>query len=161
MADRDKLATCLWFDDQGEEAANFYVSLFDDSRIVDVSRYGEAGPGKPGSAMMVEFELAGRRFQALNGGPQFTFSEAISISVSCEDQEEVDRLWAALTDEGGQESMCGWLRDRYGLSWQIIPKALGRLMSDPDREGANRAMNAMLQMRKIDVAALERAFAGA
>jgi predicted 3-demethylubiquinone-9 3-methyltransferase (glyoxalase superfamily) len=148
----------LWFDNQAEEAAKFYVSLFENSKIVDVSRYTEAGPGEPGSAMTVEFELAGQSFIALNGGPQFTFSPAISFSVSCETQEEVDRLWEAFS-EGGQPNQCAWITDKYGVTWQIVPTALPRLLSDPDREKAARVMEAMFAMTKIDIAGLERAAA--
>ncbi|MEV8099241.1 VOC family protein [Streptomyces sp. TLI_235] len=153
-----KITTFLWFDDKAEEAAGFYTSLFPDSRIVEVQRYGEAGPGEVGSVMTVAFELAGQHYVALNGGPLFPFTEAISLQVNCDDQAEVDRLWAALT-EGGQESDCGWLKDRYGLSWQITPRRLMELLGDPDRARAQRAMRAMLQMRKIDIQALEDAAA--
>jgi predicted 3-demethylubiquinone-9 3-methyltransferase (glyoxalase superfamily) len=146
----------LWFDGQAEEAAAFYVALFPGSRIVNVTRCGDAGPGPKGSAMTVSFELAGRPFIALNGGPHFKFNEAVSFSVSCSTQEEVDRYWAALTD-GGQESRCGWLKDRWGLSWQVIPTALGEMLSDPDPARSRPTMEAMLQMKKIDIAALRRA----
>ncbi|MEU8106507.1 VOC family protein [Nonomuraea muscovyensis] len=151
-----KITTYLWFDDQAEEAAEFYTSLFADSRIVSVQRYGDAGPGPAGQAMMVTFELAGQRFLALNGGPQFTFTEAISLYVDCETQEEVDALWTRLT-EGGEETQCGWLKDRWGLSWQIIPRALPELLSDPDPVKAQQVMKAMLGMQKIDISALEAA----
>jgi predicted 3-demethylubiquinone-9 3-methyltransferase (glyoxalase superfamily) len=151
-----KITPFLWFDNQAEEAANFYASVFPNSRVGHVSHYGEAGPGTPGSVMTVRFELDGQEFTALNGGPEFTFSEAISFQVSCETQEEVDRYWSALSD-GGEEGPCGWLKDRYGLSWQIVPTALPRLLGDPDRERAQRAMAAMLKMRKLDIAELERA----
>jgi predicted 3-demethylubiquinone-9 3-methyltransferase (glyoxalase superfamily) len=154
-----KITTYLWFDHQAEEAAAFYTSLFDDSRILDVQRYGEAGPGPAGTAMVVTFELAGQRFFALNGGPEFGFTEAISLFVDCSSQEEVDELWARLT-EGGKESHCGWLTDRYGLSWQIIPQALQELLSDPDPARAQRAMKAMLGMQKIDIKGLEDAARG-
>src|SRR5919206_664838 len=127
----------LWFDSQAEEAARFYTSLFPNSKIVAVTRYGEAGPGEPGTVMTVDFELDGQPFVALNGGPQFTFSEAISFQVSCESQEEVDRYWSTLS-EGGEQGPCGWLKDRFGLSWQIVPSALPRLLRDPDRERAQR-----------------------
>jgi predicted 3-demethylubiquinone-9 3-methyltransferase (glyoxalase superfamily) len=152
-----KIVTYLWFDNRAEEAANFYASLFEDSKITDVTRYGEAGPGEPGSVMVVNFQLAGQDFIALNGGPQFRFTEAVSLFVNCETQEEVDRLWAALTD-GGEEQPCGWLKDRYGLSWQIIPTALLRLLSDPDPAKAKRVMEAMFAMRKIDIATLQAAY---
>jgi predicted 3-demethylubiquinone-9 3-methyltransferase (glyoxalase superfamily) len=158
-----KITPFLWFDDQAEEAAEFYVSVFNarpgsagDSEILGVSRYGETGPGKPGSAMTVSFRLEGQDFTGLNGGPQYRFTEAVSLFVSCETQEEVDALWSALT-EGGQEDACGWLKDRYGLSWQIIPTALGELLGDPDPERAGRAMQAMLKMSKIDIDGLRRA----
>lgn len=154
-----KITTYLWFDNQAEEAANFYTSIFDDSRVLEVQRYGEGGPGKPGTAMMVTFELAGQQYMALNGGPQFTFTEAISLFVDCESQDEVDDLWAKLT-EGGEESQCGWLKDKFGLSWQIIPRRLVELLSDPDPEKSGRAMTAMLGMRKIDIPALEDAYRG-
>ncbi|SDK68459.1 VOC family protein [Streptomyces indicus] len=160
MATPQKIITFLWFDTQAEEAAEFYTSLFPDSKITEVQRYGEAGPGTPGTAMVVGFQLAGQQFTALNGGPQFTFTEAVSLYVECEDQAEVDELWEKLTADGGQESQCGWLKDRWGLSWQIIPKELPRLLSDPDPERAGRAMQAMLGMRKIDVAALRSAAEG-
>lgn len=160
-----KLTPFLWFDDKAEEAAEFYVSVFGaerpgsrggESKVLGVTRYGEAGPGTPGSAMTVSFVLEGLEFTALNAGPHFTFTEAISFHVSCETQDEVDYLWKALTD-GGEESQCGWLKDRYGLSWQIIPTALSELLGDPDPERAQRVMKAMLQMQKIDVATLEEA----
>ena len=154
-----KITPMLWFNDQAEEAAQLYTSIFDDSTILNVSRYGEAGPGEAGSVMTVEFELEGQKFVGLNGGPTYQFTEAVSFIVNCETQEEVDRFWSALSD-GGEEGPCGWLKDRFGLSWQIIPTALPQLLSDPDREKANRVMNAMLQMRKIEIAELERAAAG-
>jgi predicted 3-demethylubiquinone-9 3-methyltransferase (glyoxalase superfamily) len=150
----------LWFDNQAEEAMNFYVSLFPNSRLGEISRFGEAGPGPEGAVMSGTFYLDGREFHALNGGPHFRFNEAISLMVHCESQEEVDRYWNRLT-EGGEESMCGWLKDKYGLSWQIIPTRLGELLSDPDPDRAQAAMKAMLQMRKIDIAALEAAADGA
>lgn len=154
-----KITPFLWFNDQAEEAAQLYTSIFDTSKILSVSHYGEAGPGTPGSVMTVEFELDGLRFVGLNGGPEFTFTEAVSFQVDCETQDEVDELWAKLS-EGGEEGPCGWLKDRFGLSWQIVPNALPRLLQDPDREKANRVMNAMLQMRKIEIAELERAAEG-
>jgi predicted 3-demethylubiquinone-9 3-methyltransferase (glyoxalase superfamily) len=154
-----KIVTYLWFDNQAEQAAELYTSLFGDSRIVQVQRYGEVGPGPAGTAMMVVFELAGQQFFALNGGPQYKFTPAVSLYVNCETQEEVDRLWKALSEDG-EEQPCGWLVDRFGLSWQIIPTALPRLMSDPDLEKAGRVMQAMLHMGKIDIAGLERAYAG-
>jgi predicted 3-demethylubiquinone-9 3-methyltransferase (glyoxalase superfamily) len=155
-----KLTPCLWFDTQGEEAAELYTSIFPNSRITQVSRYGEAAPGKTGSVMTVEFELDGQAFTALNGGPQFTFNEAISFQVSCADQAEVDRYWDAL-GEGGEHGPCGWLKDRFGVSWQIVPKRLPELLEDSDSEKANRVMAAMLKMGKLDVAELERAAAAA
>jgi predicted 3-demethylubiquinone-9 3-methyltransferase (glyoxalase superfamily) len=151
-----KITTCLWFDTQGEEAADFYVSLFKNSRIVEVSRFGEGGPRPAGMAMTVLFELDGQRFTALNGGPEFNFTEAVSLQVSCESQEEVDRFWDALS-EGGEEGQCGWLKDKYGLSWQIIPTELGEVLNDPDPEKSQRAMQAMLQMKKLDIDAMRRA----
>jgi predicted 3-demethylubiquinone-9 3-methyltransferase (glyoxalase superfamily) len=155
-----KITPFLWFDDQAEEAAQLYTSVFDDAKILKVTQYGEPGPGKPGSAMTVEFELEGQRFIGLNGGPNYSFTEAVSFQVSCETQEEVDRFWSQLS-EGGEEGPCGWLKDRFGLSWQIVPTALPRLLTDPDREKADRAMQAMLQMKKIEIAELERAAEGA
>ena len=150
----------LWFDTEGEEAAELYASVFPNSKITDISRYGSAGPRPEGTVMTVSFELDGNRFTALNGGPDFTFTEAVSFQVSCENQEEVDAYWSKLS-EGGEEGPCGWLKDRFGLSWQIIPKRLPELLSDPDREKSQRVMAAMLEMKKIDVAALEHAAAQA
>ncbi|HKA57678.1 MAG TPA: VOC family protein [Gemmatimonadales bacterium] len=147
----------LWFDTQAEEAANFYISIFKNSRILHVSRYGDAGPGPKGSAMVVNFQLAGQEFTALNGGPRFKFSEAFSFVVNCENQREIDEYWTRLTADGGQESMCGWLKDKFGFSWQILPIELGRLMTDKDPRKANRVMEALLKMRKLDVAALKAA----
>ncbi|MFO1043221.1 MAG: VOC family protein [Planctomycetaceae bacterium] len=154
-----KIKTFLWYDNKAEEAAEFYCSLFPDSRIISVSRFPEGSPAPAGTAMTVEFELAGIRFVALNGGPVFQFTEAISLTVDCEDQQEVDRLWDKLTD-GGTPSHCGWLKDRYGLSWQIIPGILPRLLSNPDAAVAQRVMTAMLQMAKIDIATLQQAANG-
>src|SRR3989454_3460469 len=145
-----KITPFLWFDDQAEEAASFYTSIFKDSKVVDVARYGETGPGRPGTVMTVTFQLAGQQFMALNGGPEFRFNESISFFVNCESQEEVDELWDKLTAEGA-ESQCGWLKDKFGVSWQIIPTALGEMLGDPDPAKAQRVMQAMLQMRKIDV----------
>jgi predicted 3-demethylubiquinone-9 3-methyltransferase (glyoxalase superfamily) len=150
------ISPCLWFDTQAEEAANYYTSVFPNSRILEVQHYGSAGPRDEGMVMVVDFELDGQRFIALNGGPEFTFSEAISFEVGCADQAEVDRYWETLS-EGGEQGPCGWLKDRYGVSWQIVPRRLNELLADPDREKAQRVMAAMLQMRKIDVAELERA----
>lgn len=155
-----KIVTYLWFNDQAEEAASFYTSLFKNSEITGVQRSGEGGPGPAGAALVVSFTLEGQEFIALNGGPQFKFTEAISLFVRCESQEEVDRLWGALISEGGEPSMCGWLKDRYGLSWQIIPTVLMELMGDPDPEKSQRVTQAMLQMTKIDVEELRRAHAG-
>jgi len=149
----------LWFDAQAEQAAQLYTSIFPDSRITDVRRYGSTGPGAEGSVMTVAFELRGRRFVALNGGPQYRFTEAVSFVVECESQEEVDRYWTALTADGGEEGPCGWLKDRFGLSWQITPTRLLSLLADADPERAQRAMAAMLQMRKIEIAEIERAAA--
>ena len=153
-----KITPCLWFDTQGEDAANLYVSVFPNSRIVDVTHYGSAGPRPEGTVMTVSFELDGRPFVALNGGPEFSFSEAVSFQVDCADQAEVDHYWERLT-EGGEEGPCGWLKDRFGLSWQIVPRVLPELLAQPDAEKAQRVMAAMLQMRKIEIADLERAAA--
>lgn len=155
-----KVRTCLWFDSQAEEAVNYYVSLFPDSEILEVSRYGEGAPLPAGTALTVSFRLAGQQYLALNGGPVFQLTEAVSLSVDCKTQEEVDFLWAKLTAEGGEESQCGWLKDRWGLSWQIVPEQLGQLMGSPDPEAARRTMEAMFQMRKLDIAALQRAHDG-
>lgn len=154
----DKVRTCIWMDNQGEAAANFYVSLLPGSRVETVGRYPEGSEhGAPGSAMVVEFTLAGTPYQILNGGPMFPLSEAVSISVRTQDQAETDRLWAALTAEGGAESQCGWLKDRFGLSWQIVPEPAIALMSGPK---AAKVWPSLMQMRKIDIAALEKAAAG-
>lgn len=147
----------LWFDDQAEEAAAFYVGVFDDSRITKVTRYGSAGPGAEGSVMTVDLQIRGQDVNMINGGPQFTFTEAISLVVSCADQAEVDRYWEALGD-GGEHGPCGWLKDRYGLSWQIVPVALNEMVDDPDPARAQRVMAAMLQMSKLDVAELRAAY---
>jgi predicted 3-demethylubiquinone-9 3-methyltransferase (glyoxalase superfamily) len=152
--------TCLWFDTEGEAAANFYMSIFKDSRIGRVSRYSEAGPGPAGSAMAVEFELNGQKFLALNGGPANAhFTEAISFQVPCADQAEVDYYWERLSD-GGQEDACGWVKDRYGLSWQVVPTALAEMTVDPDPAKVRRTMEAMFTMKKLDIAALQKAYAG-
>ena len=155
-----KITTFLWFNDDAEEAMNLYVSIFKNSKIGRVSRYPAGAPGEQGKVMTANFTLEGQEFMALNGGPQFPFTEAISLFVSCENQAEVDDLWAKLTANGGAESQCGWLQDRFGLSWQIIPTALMRLVGDPDPARSQRAMQAMLQMKKIDVAGLEAAADG-
>jgi predicted 3-demethylubiquinone-9 3-methyltransferase (glyoxalase superfamily) len=161
-----KITPMLWYDDQAEEAANHYIAIFSqrpgsghgDSKVLSVSRYGEAGPGPSGSVMVVEFQLDGQEFTALNGGPQhFAFNEAISFVVNCESQEEVDYFWDALL-EGGEESVCGWLKDKYGLSWQVVPTGMAEMLNSPNQEGAQRAMQAMLGMKKIDLAELQRAF---
>src|SRR6266568_4828410 len=152
-----KIVTFLWFNDKAEEAMNFYVSLFKKSRVVSVSRNGEAGPGPKGTALLATFEIEGQRFHALNGGPMFSFTPAISLFVNCETQQEVDELWEKLS-EGGSKDRCGWLKDKYGLSWQIIPTALGRMLRDKDSQKAGRVMQAMLQMSKIDIAELKRAY---
>jgi predicted 3-demethylubiquinone-9 3-methyltransferase (glyoxalase superfamily) len=154
-----KITPYLWFDDNAEEAVNFYVSVFKNSKINSVSRYGDVGPGKPGKVMIIAFELEGLEFVALNGGPQFKFTEAISLFVNCATQVEVDNLWEKLS-AGGEEQQCGWLKDKYGLSWQIIPQALMDLMGDKDPAKAQRVTEAMLKMVKIDIAALQRAYAG-
>jgi predicted 3-demethylubiquinone-9 3-methyltransferase (glyoxalase superfamily) len=152
-----KITPFLWFDNQAEEAANFYVSVFKNSKIVNISRYGDAGPGPSGTAMSVTFELAGQRFIALNGGPQFNFTEAISFLINCKTQREVDALWKKLS-AGGEKSRCGWLKDKYGLSWQVIPTALGEMLRDKNRKKSQRVMQAMLQMDKIDIARLKQAY---
>jgi predicted 3-demethylubiquinone-9 3-methyltransferase (glyoxalase superfamily) len=156
----NKITPYLWFDSQAEEAATLYTSIFKDSRIMEVHRYGEAGPGPKGTAMIVAFEIAGQPFMALNGGPRVKFTEAISFYVDCETQVEVDDLWEKLS-EGGEKQPCGWLKDKYGVSWQIIPRALSKLMADPDPEKSRRVMEAMLQMGKIEIEGLERAHRGA
>jgi len=152
-----KITPFLWFDNQAEEAMNFYVSVFKNSKRGRISRYGEAGPGPKGTVMVATFQLEGQEFIALNGGPQFKFTEAISFVVSCETQDEVDAFWEKLS-EGGAKGQCGWLKDKYGLSWQIVPTALGELMSDPDPEKSKRVMTAMLQMKKLDISGLKRAY---
>ena len=154
-----KITPFLWFDNQAEEAINFYTSIFKNSRVLSVSRYGEAGPGPQGTVMSGTFQLEGQEFMALNGGPQFTFTPAISFFVNCETQAEVDDLWEKLS-EGGETEQCGWLRDKFGLSWQIVPTVLGELLNDPDAEKSRRVMEAMLQMVKLDIAGLEQAASG-
>jgi predicted 3-demethylubiquinone-9 3-methyltransferase (glyoxalase superfamily) len=156
---QQKITPFLWFADNAEEAMNHYVSIFKNSKVLNVSRFGEAGPGPSGTVMTATFELDGQQFTALNGGPAFSFTEAISFFVNCETQAEVDELWDKLC-EGGSPSQCGWLKDKFGVSWQIIPTALGKLMNDKDPEKAGRVVQAMLQMQKIDVKTLERAYAG-
>jgi predicted 3-demethylubiquinone-9 3-methyltransferase (glyoxalase superfamily) len=156
---QQKITPFLWFDDQAEEAANFYTSIFDNSQVGMVTRYGKAGPRPEGMAMTVSFKLQGQEFVALNGGPEFKFNEAISFQVSCESQEEVDYFWDKLSN-GGEEGPCGWLKDKYGVSWQITPTALAEMLSDPDPEKSQRVMKAMLQMKKIDIETLKRAYDG-
>src|SRR5215813_2204720 len=154
-----KISPFLWFNDNAEEAVNFYMSIFKNSKILGIARYGDAGPGPKGSVMTINFQLDGQEFIALNGGPHFTFNESISFSVDCETQEEVDELWEKLS-EGGQKSRCGWLKDKYGLSWQVNPTILGQMLSDEDPEKAKRVMEAMLQMDKIDIKTLKKAYEG-
>jgi predicted 3-demethylubiquinone-9 3-methyltransferase (glyoxalase superfamily) len=156
---QQKIVPNLWFDTEAEEAAEFYTEVFKNGRIVNKTHYTEAGPREAGMVMTVEFELDGQRFVGINGGPQFTFSEAISLQVTCEDQAEVDYYWERLTD-GGEEGPCGWVKDRYGLSWQVVPTGMDELFSDPDPGRAERAMRAMLGMRKLDIAELRRAADG-
>ena len=153
-----KITPFLWFDHQAEEAAKFYVSLFKNSKILNIARYVEGAPMPKGTVMTVDFVLEGESFTALNGGPMFKFTEAISFLVNCESQDEVDILWKKLTSNGGAEGQCGWLKDKYGLSWQIIPTALGQMLSDPDPEKAQKVMSAMLKMKKIDVDAIRQVY---
>jgi predicted 3-demethylubiquinone-9 3-methyltransferase (glyoxalase superfamily) len=155
-----KITPFLWFDTQAEEAANFYTSIFPNSRIVAVSRYGDAGPGAKGSVMTISFELDGQRYTGLNGGPTFKFTEAVSFVVACETQEELDRYWNTLMADGGKPVECGWLRDKYGLSWQIVPANLDELLSDEDTEASNRVMVEVMKMVKLDIATLQRAHDG-
>ena len=155
---KDKLVTCLWFDTQGEDAANFYTALFPNSKLGNISRYGSAGPRPEGTVMTVGFELMGQEFVALNGGPEFTFNEAVSFQVLCDSQDEVDRYWETLS-EGGEQGPCGWLRDRFGVSWQVVPTALPRLLGDPDPEKSQRVMQAMMGMKKLQIEELESAAA--
>src|SRR5689334_10865498 len=155
---KDKLVTCLWFDTQGEEAASFYTSIFPGSKLGEITRYGSAGPREEGTVMTVGFELMGQEFVALNGGSDFTFNEAISFQILCDDQEEVDRYWETLSD-GGEQGPCGWLKDRFGVSWQVVPTALPRLLQQPDAEKAQRVMQVMLGMRKLVIEELEQAAA--
>ena len=152
-----KIVPCLWFDDKAEEAMNFYVSIFKNSKVLNVSRYGEAGPGKKGTVMTATFQLDGQEIFALNGGPVFTFTEAVSFFVNCETQQEVDELWEKLSD-GGEKGRCGWLKDKYGLSWQIVPTILGRLMGDKNPDKSRRVTEAMLKMEKLDINALKQAY---
>lgn len=151
-----KITPFLWFDNQAEEAMDFYTSIFKDSKVLNVSRYGEGGPGQPGTVMTANFQLNGQEFMVLNGGPEFKFTEAISLFVSCQGQSEVDELWEKLT-AGGEEGQCGWLKDKFGLSWQIVPTELGEFLGNKDAQKAGRAMEAMLKMKKIDIQALKQA----
>ncbi|MBZ5667683.1 MAG: VOC family protein [Acidobacteriia bacterium] len=155
-----KITPFLWFDGKAEEAANFYVSIFKNSKILNIARFGEAGPGPKGSTMVVSFQIEGQKFSALNGGPQYTFSPAISFLVDCETQAEVDELWTKLTAAGGKEVQCGWLTDKFGVSWQIIPRAFMEMMQDKDPVKSQRVFKAMLQMTKLDIEALKRAYRG-
>lgn len=152
--------TCLWFDGRAEEAANFYVSLFEDSGIGRILRHTEAGPGPAGTVLTVEFTANGQKFVALNGGPEFTFDEAVSFQIDCADQAEVDHYWDRLVEGGGEHGPCGWLKDRFGVSWQVTPARLIEMINDPDTEKAGRAMKAMMSMGKLDIAELEKAYAG-
>ena len=153
-----KITPFLWFDNNAEDAMAFYVGIFPDSKIGDVSRYGENGPAPAGTVITASFRLLNQEFMVLNGGPLFHFNEAVSFFVNCDSQEEVDSLWSALTADGGEESQCGWLKDKYGLSWQIVPSMLGSVLAGPDAEGAGRAMAAMLKMRKLTIADLQNAY---
>jgi predicted 3-demethylubiquinone-9 3-methyltransferase (glyoxalase superfamily) len=153
----EKITPFLWFDNQAEEAMNFYVSIFKNARVLGVVRYGEAGPGPPGSAMTAKFELEGQQFVGLNGGPQFKFTEAVSFAIDCENQEEVDYFWEKLL-EGGTESQCGWLKDKYGLSWQVVPTILVKYLQGGNAERSQRVMKAVMQMKKIDIATLQQAY---
>jgi len=154
-----KITPFLWFDNNAEEAVRFYVSIFPNSRVLHEARYGDAGPGPKGQIMTMSFELAGQRFTALNGGPQFRFTEAISLLVNVESQSELDEIWNKLLEGGGQPSQCGWLKDRFGLSWQVVPTKLAQLMADQDPQRVKRVMQALLQMKKLDLPALEEAYA--
>jgi predicted 3-demethylubiquinone-9 3-methyltransferase (glyoxalase superfamily) len=155
-----KITPFLWFDTQAEEAAKFYSSIFKDSKILTTTRYPEGSPGPAGGVMTVEFELFGQRFVGLNGGPHFKFTEAVSFCINCESQEEIDYYWDRLTADGGQESMCGWLKDKFGLSWQVVNTGWDEMLNDPDPAKAKRAMDAMLKMKKIDIATIKRAYEG-
>jgi predicted 3-demethylubiquinone-9 3-methyltransferase (glyoxalase superfamily) len=156
---QQKITPNLWFDTRAEEAASFYVSVFKNSRIVDLTRYTDAGPREAGMVMTIEFELDGQRFVGINGGPQFTFDEAVSFAITCEDQDEIDYYWEKLTD-GGEQGPCGWAKDRFGLSWQVVPTGMEEMLNDPDPARAQRAMQAMLGMRKIDIAGIRGAADG-
>ncbi|MET9113366.1 VOC family protein [Streptomyces longwoodensis] len=157
----DGFTTCLWFDTQAEEAAQFYVSVFKNSSTGTTTYYTEGAPRPAGTVLTVDFTANGQRFVALNGGPEFTFSEAVSFQIDCDDQEEIDYYWSKLTEGGGQPGPCGWLKDRFGVSWQVTPKVLSEMIAGPDREKTTRAMNAMMTMGKLDIAALQRAYDGA
>ncbi|WP_431878492.1 VOC family protein [Amycolatopsis sacchari] len=159
MSDK-RLTTCLWFDGQAEDAAKFYGTVFKDFKLGPTSYYNDAGPGPAGSVITVEFEINGQRFVGLNGGPEFKFNEAISFQIPCENQDEVDYYWTTLTADGGQEGPCGWLRDKFGVAWQVVPERLLELINDPDPAKATRATKAMYAMHKIDIAAVEKAYAG-
>ncbi|MDP9236630.1 MAG: VOC family protein [Chloroflexota bacterium] len=153
-----KLTTCLWFDGQAEEAMNFYTSVFKNAKKGEITRWGDTGPGEPGSVLTATFEILGQEFMALNGGPEFKFNEAVSFVVDCETQEEIDRMWDTLIAGGGEPSQCGWLKDKFGLSWQITPPILGEMLGDKNRKRADRVMQAMMLMTKIDIATLKRAY---
>ncbi len=159
MADNQKITTCLWFENQAQQAAEFYSSVFKNSKVRDVVRYGDAGPGPKGEVMVVIFELDGREFMGLNGGPQFKFNEAISLVIHCEDQTEIDHFWEKLTADGGQESQCGWLKDKFGLSWQVVPSIIGQLLTG-DPEQTNRVMMAVMKMKKLDLQKMKDAYEG-
>ena len=155
-----RIMPCLWFDGRAEEAMEFYTSVFKGSKAGKITHYGEAGPGKPGSVMTVAFEIEGMEFMGINGGPQFQFSEAVSFMISCKDQEEVDYYWDRLTADGGKEGQCGWLSDRFGLAWQVVPEGMDEVFSDPDPAKAERSMAAMMKMKKLDIAELRAAAEG-
>jgi predicted 3-demethylubiquinone-9 3-methyltransferase (glyoxalase superfamily) len=156
---KEQLVTCLWFDTEGEDAARFYTSIFPESKLGEITHYGSAGPRPAGTVMTVSFELMGREFLALNGGPEYTFNQAISFQIMCDSQEEVDRYWQQLTADGGVEGPCGWLNDRFGVPWQVVPRALPELLQQPDADRAQRVMQAMMGMKKIEIDELERAAA--
>jgi len=157
---RQKITPFLWFDNQAEEAAQFYTSIFNNSKIGSISRYGDEGPGPKGTVMVVTFQIEGQAFMALNGGPQFTFTPAVSFMVHCDTQQEIDELWQKLTSNGGQEIECGWLTDKFGLSWQIVPEVFGKMMEDKDPAKVKRVMHAMMQMKKMDIEKMQAAYAG-
>jgi predicted 3-demethylubiquinone-9 3-methyltransferase (glyoxalase superfamily) len=157
---KQPIAPCLWFDSIAEEAVNYYVSVFPDSRVLHVDRYSDVGPDPEAPVVFIEFQINGQPFQAINDGPLFTFSEAISFSIECEDQQEVDYYWNTLIGDGGEPSECGWLKDKYGVSWQVVPRVLNELLRDADRERGGRVMRRMLQMQKLDIAELQAAYDG-